>query len=67
MSIHEIVNAADNLSFDEQQTLLDILKRRVAEVRRKQLVQEVQEARDEFSKGQCQPASVQEIMKEVLS
>jgi len=63
----EVVDAADNLSIDEQQTLIEILRRRVAEHRREILKQGVQEARQEFAKGGCRPASAKEIMDEVQS
>ena len=61
----EIVDAADKLSVDEQQALVDLLMRRIADERRKRLVQDVQEARAEFAKGECGPASVEQIIDEV--
>lgn len=63
----DVVDAADRLSLDEQQTLLEILHRRVAERGRKLLIQDVQEARDEQAQNQCRPATADEIMKEILS
>ncbi|MEX2093346.1 MAG: hypothetical protein WD971_11750 [Pirellulales bacterium] len=61
----EIVDAADGLSVDEQVTLLEILRRRIAERNRQQLLREVQEAREEFASGKAQIATVKEIMDEV--
>lgn len=63
----ELLEAADQLSLEEQQMLIDILRRRIAERGRKLLVEDVQEARQEFSEGRLSPASVEEIMKDVLS
>ena len=63
----DVVDATDRLSLDEQQTLLEILHRRVAERGRQRLIQEVQEARVEQAQKKCRPATVDEIMKEILS
>jgi hypothetical protein len=63
----DIVDAADNLSVDEQQVLLEILSRRLADRNRAELVRDVQEARAEFAAGRARPASVKEIMDEVAS
>ncbi|HJQ81307.1 MAG TPA: hypothetical protein VJ828_15205 [Lacipirellulaceae bacterium] len=60
----DVVDAASGLSADEQEALLEILGRRLAERRRAQLVREVQEARTEFAAGHAQKASVDEIMNE---
>jgi hypothetical protein len=61
----EIVAAADKLSADEQQTLLEILGRRIALRRRAELAGEVQQARDEFARGESRSATVRQIMDEV--
>ena len=63
----EIVDSADALSNDEQQTLIDILQARLRERRREELLKGIQEAEAEFSEGKIQPASVDEIMKRIRS
>ena len=60
----EIVDAADQLSVDEQETLLEILRHRLAERNRKRIVSEVAEARAEFTAGRTRAVSVEEIMDE---
>jgi hypothetical protein len=60
----EILDAASDLSADEQATLLEILRRRLAEQNRQMLVLDVDEARTEFANGDARPASVDEIMNE---
>jgi hypothetical protein len=60
----DVVEAADRLSTEEQEELLEILRRRLAERRRAALVREVQEGRAEFAAGQARPTSVDEIMDE---
>jgi hypothetical protein len=61
----EVLEAASDLSTDEQESLLDILHRRLIERKRLQLAREIEEARVEFAAGQLRPASADEIMNEV--
>jgi len=63
----EVLEAADSLSLDEQETLIDILQRRMIQQRRAELAQDIQAARKEFQAGHCQPATPSEIMKDILS
>ncbi len=60
----DVLDAAQGLSADEQEALLEILRRRLAERRRTQLVREVREARAEFAAGQARPGTIDEIMDE---
>ena len=61
----EIVDAADQLSVDEQQTLVEILDHRLADRNRKQIIRDVAEARAEFASGTAQTATAKQIMDEV--
>jgi hypothetical protein len=63
----EVLEAIDRLSSEEQETLLDIVRRRLIERGRQQLAADIQEARTEFAAGQCQPTTVDDLMKEILS
>lgn len=67
VSFGDVLEAADQLSLDEQETLIDILHRRLVERRRAELAQDIQEARQEFAVDQAKPASPDEIMDEILS
>ena len=58
----DVVDAADKLSADEQESLLRILRRRIAE-RNRQLAGDVAEARAEFVSGGL-GATAQQIMDE---
>jgi hypothetical protein len=60
----EIVEAADRLSLDEQETLIELLQHRIAKRNRESLVRDVIEARDEFRQTKPEPSSVSEIMDE---
>jgi len=59
------LDAADRLPLDEQEELAATLRRRIAEKRRAELVVAVKEARAEFARGSCKPASVAAIMQRV--
>ncbi len=49
----EVLEAVDQLSSDEQETLVAIVQRRMAERGRMQLAADVQEAQGEFAAGLC--------------
>jgi hypothetical protein len=62
----EVLEAADHLSQDEQEELIAILHRRLAQAARQRLAAEIHEARQEFAEGRCSPATPEEIMREIL-
>ncbi|HEV2382307.1 MAG TPA: hypothetical protein VG206_21280 [Terriglobia bacterium] len=62
-----VVDSADRLTPEEQQTLIEVLTRRLAERRRAEIVSEIEEAQREFQSGALQPATPHEIMKDILS
>jgi hypothetical protein len=61
----EVLEAANQLSPEEQRELIDILQRRLVQTDRQRLVAEVQEARHEFAAGNCRPATPGDIMREI--
>lgn len=67
MRFGEVLDAADQLSPEEQETLVEILQRRLAQNSRKKLAEEIQEARQQFNEGRCQPTTPDELLKEILS
>ncbi len=62
----EVLEAADRLSPDEQEELIAILHRRLAQAARQRLAAEIREARQEFAEGRCSPATPEELMREIL-
>ena len=67
LQFREILEGAEGLSSDDQETLVEVLKNRLRERRRAELAQDVQVAQKEFAEGRCQPATPAELMKEILS
>ncbi len=64
---NEVVEAADSLSMAEQEALVDILRRRLAEARRNELLGYIREAQGEYRAGKAQIADVADIMEDILS
>jgi hypothetical protein len=67
MSFGDVLEAADQLSLDEQTTLVEVLNRRIVERRRNDLAGEIQQSRQEYEAGQARPATPDEILKAILS
>jgi hypothetical protein len=67
MPFGDVLEAIDKLSLEDQEALLDILRRRIADRGRKTLAAEIEEARREFAEGRCRPATAEEVMKEIIS
>jgi hypothetical protein len=67
MPFGEILEAVGRLTPEEQADLLDIIRRRLADVGRKRLIRDVAEARREFADGGCSPKTADELMNEILS
>jgi hypothetical protein len=60
----DILDAAEQLSADDQAELAAILNGRVAERGRELIAATVEQARREFDAGQCKPMSAAEIVRE---
>ena len=62
----EILEAADGLPIEDQEALIAILKNRLRERRRAELLQDIRDAEKEFAEGGCRPATPTELMREIL-
>ena len=67
MPFGEVLEAADQLTPEDQEALIAILHRRLAQAGRERLAGDVQEARQEFAAGRCRPATPDELMREILT
>ena len=61
----QVLEWADDLPLEEQESLVAILQRRMREQRRAELIKAVKEARKEFKAGRCRSASPGEIIKKI--
>ena len=62
----DFLEAVEKLSLEDQEALVDILRKRTAARRRQEIVDEVQAARDEHTAGQTRVVTVEELMKDLL-
>lgn len=65
LTFDQVVEAADRLTLEEQETLADLLRRRSAESRRGQLVRDARHARREYVLGKAKPTTPGELMREI--
>jgi hypothetical protein len=63
----DLLDAVDNLSWEEKETFLEILQRRFLERRREEIATEIEAARQEFKAGECRVATADDLMKEIVS
>ncbi len=59
------LETVEALPLDAQEVLIDIIEKRIAQQRRENLIQEVEEAREEFAKGHYRSGSVADLMAEL--
>jgi hypothetical protein len=67
MRFAELLDAVDELPFEEQAELVEIVQRRLIEHRRDEIAQEIQEARHDLQAGRCHPSSPDEILRDIFS
>ena len=61
----DVVDSVERLSTDEQETLVEIIRHRLAQRRREVLASEVAEARAEYARGEARPASAEDMLAEI--
>ena len=63
----KILEAADSLQLEDQEDLIRILQNRLRDRRRAELIQDVQEAQQEFALGECKPVTASQLMEKLLA
>jgi hypothetical protein len=63
----DVLEAVESLPVEEKEMLVDIVRHRLIESRRRILKAEIDESQKDFDAGLIKPASVDEIMGEILS
>ena len=67
MTFGDVLEAVDKLPQDEQQVLVSIVNRRLAEHERARVTADIKKARRDFKLGRCRPTTTDELMREILS
>jgi hypothetical protein len=63
----DVLETIETFSFEEKETLVDILQHRLQESKRQRVVNSVNQARRDHQRGDTKVATVDEIMSEILS
>jgi hypothetical protein len=66
-SYGQVIDSIEALPDEQQESLLELFQKRLAERRREALIKSVKEAQKEFKSGKLRPASPAEIMRKVLA
>ena len=63
----DLVEMIDRLPLDQQQSLVDVVRRRIAEDERRRITASIRSARRDHNRGRCRPTTPDELMREILS
>jgi hypothetical protein len=63
----QVLDSADELGVEEQESLVEVLQRRLAERRRESILEDIRTARREFETGRCRPATSKQIVKRIFA
>jgi homoserine kinase len=61
----EVIESIEALPRDDQEILVEIIRHRLIQERRKELIKEVAEARQAYQSGDVQRGTVDDLMKEL--
>lgn len=67
MPFGDILDEVDKLPLRDQESLKDILAKRIIEQRRDELAGEIREARQEHEAGRCKPETSDQILDKIIS
>lgn len=63
----QVLEAIETLSEEQQESLVNTVRKRLAEKRRTALAKAVADARKEFKSGKLRPATTSEIMRKIVA
>lgn len=67
ISFNELLEAIEHLSLDDQESLINVIRHRIADHRRQEISTLILSAREEYKTGKLVPETPQDIMKFILS
>ena len=62
----DLVEMVDRLPLDQRESLLDVIRKRIADDERRRVASSIRSARREHSRGRTKPATPDELMREIL-
>jgi transcriptional regulator CtsR len=66
-SFQNVIETVESLSFSDQWLLIELVRKRLIEQRRAELVAEVAEARQAYQQGDVRRGTVADLMKELTA
>jgi len=63
----DLVDMIDRLPLDQRQSLLDVVRKRIADDERRRIAASIRSARREHRHGRCKPTTPEELMREILA
>jgi hypothetical protein len=66
LTFDEVLELVESLPEDQQEYLVDIVRRRLNEHGRQMLAETIREARQEYARGEVRSGSVDDLMRELL-
>jgi len=63
----DVLDAIEHLPLDQQADLVDVVRRRLAERARQQIIADAREARAEFAAGKTRSTTIDELIHEIDS
>lgn len=65
VSFRDALELIESLSEEERWSLIDIVRRRLVEERRAEIAKSVQEAREEYARGEVRRGTVEDLLREL--
>jgi hypothetical protein len=63
----DLVEMIDRLPLDQRESLVDVVRKRIADDQRRRIAASIQSARREHKRGRCKPTTPEELMREILA
>ena len=67
VSFQDAIDIIESFPEDQRESLIEIVRRRMAEERRERIARSIRETREEFARGECKTGTVDDLMRDVLS
>ena len=61
----EALDIIESFPEDQRESIVEIVKQRLAEERREQLAQTIKEAREEYARGEVRRGTVDDLIREI--
>lgn len=65
VTFQEALDVVESLPEEQQENLIDIIRRRLIEHRREELAEHIKEARAEYRRGEVRRGTVDDLMEEL--